>query len=143
MRCRPVAPDCSLIKSNIKCLFLPFSNQLFIFYLLYSLSLAAIAAARLLCAPRAAACQRRKRLEPWGSSHGGKLFPFVSEMQYGRLFFILIFCSFQQQFCRISLPFILFLCYRGERTGSDWMSALIYRSCNWRDLTGCADGLPW
>lgn len=79
MRCRPVAPDCSLIKSNIMRLFLYFSNQLFIFYLLFSFSLAGIAAAHR-CVPEKEALggsSDRRKLSPCCNMDAAFIFWFV------------------------------------------------------------------
>lgn len=142
----PVAPGCSLIKTKIASPFLPLSNH----FLIYSFSSSHLfssagAAGALLCR---------------GSRHTGENFSSsVSEIAAIWTMFVCFFCffshlrSFHELFSGISLcfpPSLFFLLnvpsapsYHGERTGSDWVSALIYSSRHWRDLTGCADGLPW
>lgn len=143
---RPAARGCSLIKTNIVTSFLASSNPLFIYLFLsfHLFSLTGIAGA--LC-PTSSSVPEKEVLIAVGVVTQGKTFPSVSEIAAiwtTCLFYFLIFAPFVNCFPgSLCVCFFFFLCYLGERTGSDWVSALIYRSRHWRDLTGCADGLPW
>lgn len=140
MSCKPVVPGCSLIKTNVS-LFPPFSNYLFIY--LFCLTQQEHSIRALLGVLLVLVCQKRSAY-----SHGGLLAEKTSLyawrwLCYGcfcRRFCFLIFAPLLDWL--FSWIFVRFTSLKKE-TGSDWMSALIYRNRHWRDLTGCADRLPW
>lgn len=106
---RPVAPGCSLIKTNIVTSFLPFSNPLFI-YLFLSFHLFSLTGTAGALCPTSSSVPEKEALIAVGVVTQGKTFPSVSEtaaIWTTCLFYFLIFAPFMNCFPG-SLRFRLF-----------------------------------